>query len=66
MGDRPPLSIGDAERFFAGRFGGPSDAPAASGARLAQLAGAARDLPLDRPDDWRETMAGFLDSLDGQ
>ncbi len=35
------------------------------GARLVELADAAHDLHLDRPDEWRETLSGFLDSLDG-
>jgi pimeloyl-ACP methyl ester carboxylesterase len=33
-------------------------------ARLVQLPGAAHDLHLDRPDEWRETLTGFLPSLD--
>jgi len=32
-------------------------------ARFVELAEAGHDLHLDRPADWREALAGFLDSL---
>jgi pimeloyl-ACP methyl ester carboxylesterase len=32
-------------------------------ARLAELSGAGHDLHLDRPDDWRAAVGGFLDGL---
>jgi pimeloyl-ACP methyl ester carboxylesterase len=36
------------------------------GTRLAVISDAAHDLHLDRPDEWRETLVDFLDSLDGE
>jgi pimeloyl-ACP methyl ester carboxylesterase len=36
------------------------------GVQLVELANAAHDLHLDRPDEWREALIAFLDSLDGQ
>lgn len=33
------------------------------GARLVELRGAAHDLHLDRPEEWRQTLSAFLDSL---
>jgi pimeloyl-ACP methyl ester carboxylesterase len=35
------------------------------GVRLVELVDAGHDLHLDRPDEWRETLSGFLDSIDG-
>jgi pimeloyl-ACP methyl ester carboxylesterase len=35
-------------------------------ARLVEIAGAGHDVHLDRPDEWREALVGFLDSVDGQ
>ena len=35
-------------------------------ARLVEVADAAHDLHLDRPDDWREALTVFLDSVDGR
>jgi pimeloyl-ACP methyl ester carboxylesterase len=35
-------------------------------AQLVEIAGAAHDLHLDRPDAWRRALTGFLDSLDGR
>ena len=37
-----------------------------SRARLVEIADAAHDVHLDRPDKWREALTGFLDSVDGQ
>jgi pimeloyl-ACP methyl ester carboxylesterase len=37
-----------------------------SRAQLVEIADAAHDVHLDRPDEWREALAGFLDSVDGQ
>jgi pimeloyl-ACP methyl ester carboxylesterase len=34
------------------------------GVRMVELAGAAHDLHLDQPDEWREILSNFLDSLD--
>lgn len=36
------------------------------GTRLVELPGAAHDLHLDRPDEWRQTLIEFLDSLDAE
>lgn len=36
------------------------------GSRLVELPDAAHDLHLDQPARWRETLCGFLDSLDGR
>jgi pimeloyl-ACP methyl ester carboxylesterase len=35
-----------------------------SRAQLVEIADAAHDVHLDRPDEWREALTGFLDSLD--
>ena len=35
-------------------------------ARLVEIAGAAHDVHLDRPDEWREALGRFLDSVDGR
>ncbi|MEA2581103.1 MAG: hypothetical protein QOE83_1995 [Actinomycetota bacterium] len=35
-------------------------------AQLVEITDAAHDVHLDRPDEWREALTGFLDSLDGQ
>jgi len=35
-------------------------------AQLVEIADAAHDLHLDRPDEWRDALIGFLDSLDCQ
>ena len=35
-------------------------------AQLVEIADAAHDVHLDRPDEWRDALTGFLDSLDGQ
>lgn len=35
------------------------------GAHLVELTGAAHDLHLDRPEEWRQTLISFLDSLGG-
>ena len=35
------------------------------GAKLVELPDAAHDLHLDRPDEWRQALIEFLDSLDG-
>jgi pimeloyl-ACP methyl ester carboxylesterase len=35
-------------------------------AQLVEIADAAHDVHLDRPDEWREALTGFLDSIDGQ
>jgi len=35
-------------------------------ARLVEIADAAHDVHLDRPDQWREALTRFLDSVDGQ
>ena len=35
------------------------------GARVVEMADAAHDVHLDRPDEWREALGGFLDSVDG-
>jgi pimeloyl-ACP methyl ester carboxylesterase len=37
-----------------------------SRAQLVEIADAAHDVHLDRPDEWREALTGFLDSVDGQ
>ena len=37
-----------------------------SSAQLVEIADAAHDVHLDRPDEWREALTGFLDSVDGQ
>jgi pimeloyl-ACP methyl ester carboxylesterase len=34
-------------------------------AQLVEIADAAHDLHLDRPDEWQEALTGFLDSVDG-
>jgi pimeloyl-ACP methyl ester carboxylesterase len=34
--------------------------------RLVELTDAAHDLHLDRPDQWRQALSSFLDSLDTQ
>ena len=34
--------------------------------QLVEIADAAHDLHLDRPDEWRDALIGFLDSLDCQ
>jgi pimeloyl-ACP methyl ester carboxylesterase len=34
------------------------------GARLAEIPGAAHDVHLDRPREWRDTLTAFLDSLE--
>jgi pimeloyl-ACP methyl ester carboxylesterase len=36
-----------------------------SRARLVEIADAAHDVHLDRPDEWREALTGFLDAVDG-
>jgi pimeloyl-ACP methyl ester carboxylesterase len=36
------------------------------GAQFAEIADAAHDLHLDRPDEWREVLCSFLDALDDQ
>jgi pimeloyl-ACP methyl ester carboxylesterase len=36
-----------------------------SSAQLVEIVDAAHDVHLDRPDEWREALTGFLDSLDG-
>jgi pimeloyl-ACP methyl ester carboxylesterase len=36
------------------------------GAQVVEIADAAHDLHLDRPDEWRDALIGFLDSLDCQ
>jgi pimeloyl-ACP methyl ester carboxylesterase len=35
-------------------------------AQLVEIADATHDVHLDRPHEWRETLTGFLDSVDGQ
>jgi pimeloyl-ACP methyl ester carboxylesterase len=35
-------------------------------AQLVEIPDAAHDLHLDRPDEWRDALIGFLDSLDRQ
>jgi pimeloyl-ACP methyl ester carboxylesterase len=35
-------------------------------ARLVEIAEAAHDLHLDRPDEWRQALTGFLDAVDDQ
>jgi pimeloyl-ACP methyl ester carboxylesterase len=35
------------------------------GVRVVEVPGAAHDIHLDRPAEWREALSGFLDSLDG-
>jgi pimeloyl-ACP methyl ester carboxylesterase len=37
-----------------------------SRAQFVEIADAAHDVHLDRPDQWREALTGFLDSVDGQ
>jgi pimeloyl-ACP methyl ester carboxylesterase len=37
-----------------------------SRAQLVEIADAAHDAHLDRPEEWREALTGFLDSVDGQ
>jgi pimeloyl-ACP methyl ester carboxylesterase len=36
------------------------------GARLVEIADAAHDVHLDRPDEWRGALSGFLDAVDGR